>query len=876
MYRWSVVADLVGKKLDHFRIVAKLGAGGMGVVYKATDEKLHRTVAIKVLPPSLSEDADRRTRFLREARSAAAVTHANIAAFHEVGESEGLVFLVMEYVEGKSLRRVLEKGALPLDDAMRFARGIARGLAKAHERGIIHRDLKPDNVVIDEDREPKILDFGLAKLREQVAAETPGSESVAEQQETASQVTQEGRVLGTPGYMSPEQAKGKAVDARTDLFAFGVVLYEMLTGQRPFKGETTLDVNISVSRDVPEPVSRLNEAVTPELERIVERCLAKAAADRYANARDLVAALESIAPSSGASRTPAKALTPVAQGTPRRWPRIVVPLAIAAIAVGTFVVPQLVRSPSPPSRSASTAPVAASALATALTDYPPPKTSSPEAAKEYAQAMQGWRDAAFEAGEAHLQRALQLDPSFALAHLALAWSSNTSTDDQRKHLAVAVGLRSQLGERDQAILEALQASRGRDKPDVEDEVHRWKAIADRFPLDAGIVGYAGSVLANAGHKAEGYSLLDAAVDIDPKYALPFAMKANYQVDNGELDDAVASANRCLAISASATTCLRMRAGVEQRLGQCAKLEDDARLMIALEPGGKDAYGWLASALIARGAPIESVGEAERRMREVETPDVQVVHDAFSPIRLAWLTGDFASQMATFPALETFKAGQTSSSLVADAMGCQVLALDETGDRARAVAVAEAHLRRLPALTQDDPVGGRSVALWIEHLAGRISDAEFRSRREAWAKDAASRMPPRLANQAWFFFYGLTAVTAEDAREALDELPRYSPLPPYDGNVPFERAMGQVLLLAGRVDEAIAHLRRALTACFATDYLPGHQFAAELLGEALEAKGDPQGACAAYAEVLVHWGNAKPRSKTADAARAHMRKLGCAN
>jgi serine/threonine-protein kinase len=189
-------------------------------------------------------------------------------------------------------------------------------------------------------------------------------------------------------------------------------------------------------------------------------------------------------------------------------------------------------------------------------------------------------------------------------------------------------------------------------------------------------------------------------------------------------------------------------------------------------------------------------------------------------------------------------------------------------------VADAYLKRLPVLTSDALSSGRRMALSIRRRAGRIPDAEFRATREAWAREDMAKAEPQRANLVWFWYYAHSAATPADAREALDALPRYSPLPPYDANVYDERVMGHVLFLAGRVDEAIPHLREAVSGCFDPLFIPSHQLAAETLGEALESEGDAPGACAAYAEVLAHWGNAKPRSVTADAARARAKKLGC--
>jgi predicted Ser/Thr protein kinase len=274
-------------RLGRFVVRGELGRGGMGIVYRAEDERLQRIVAVKVLRADKAADPGRRARFLREARSAASLVHANVATLYEIGEADGELFLAMELVEGRSLRADLDDGAFPTAEALRVAKGIARGLSAAHERGIVHRDLKPENVMRSVDGEPKILDFGLAKLHESPAR-------AREPHERLSTVTEAGLLLGTPEYMAPEQARAEATDARADVFSFGVVLFEMLTGTRPFRGHSTVEVIIAVARD-PHPRLLARGVVAPAaLEAILDRCLAKTAADRYANAREVLADLERV------------------------------------------------------------------------------------------------------------------------------------------------------------------------------------------------------------------------------------------------------------------------------------------------------------------------------------------------------------------------------------------------------------------------------------------------------------------------------------------------------------------------------------------------------------------------------------------------------
>lgn len=284
-----------GTQLLHYRVVKKLGEGGMGVVYEATDARLGRNVAVKVLPAQLTKDPERRARFQQEAQLAAAFNHPNIATVHDVGEAEGVNFIVMEIVRGDSLRDMVRQGPLPIDRALEIATGVAAGLARAHREGVLHRDLKPDNVMLTDEGQPKILDFGLGKLAQEVrlpeTAETSEGPTATIDVATSGQgspyVTRDGRVVGTLSYMSPEQLQGESVDARTDLFSFGVLLYEMLAGGRPFGGDSTLQTATAILRDEPQPLESARPEVPQELRSIVHRCLEKNPADRFASGQEL-------------------------------------------------------------------------------------------------------------------------------------------------------------------------------------------------------------------------------------------------------------------------------------------------------------------------------------------------------------------------------------------------------------------------------------------------------------------------------------------------------------------------------------------------------------------------------------------------------------
>jgi hypothetical protein len=313
------VAPLTGATLGRYRVLEKLGRGGMGVVYAAEDIVLLRPVALKVLPPHLVRDVERRRRFLREARLCAAAAHPNIAAIYGVEEAgregEEQILIAMERVDGPTLREALAAapGGLPAREVARIGHQIALGLQRAHEAGIIHRDLKPENVMIGIGRQVKILDFGVAKLRQG----DEGAGSVA----GASTLTGEGQLIGTPTYMAPEQAKGLSIDVRADIFSLGVILYEAATGARPFSGATAAEVLIAVVRDEPPPPSQRNPTVPPPLERIIARCLQKRADDRYASCRELAEELVGIAGSESPEpvvASPRSIQDPLGSAPPRR------------------------------------------------------------------------------------------------------------------------------------------------------------------------------------------------------------------------------------------------------------------------------------------------------------------------------------------------------------------------------------------------------------------------------------------------------------------------------------------------------------------------------------------------------------------------------
>jgi Tol biopolymer transport system component/serine/threonine protein kinase len=326
---YASMALPTGTRLGPYEIVAALGAGGMGEVYKARDTRLDRMVAIKILPADKVINPDRKLRFIQEAKAASALNHPHIVTIHDISNDNGIDFIVMEYVPGKSLEQLISGKGMRTPEALKYAIQIADAFAAAHAAGIVHRDLKPANVMVTDEGKVKVLDFGLAKLTAVAITESDATL-------TALHHTEEGAIVGTIAYMSPEQAEGKAVDARSDIFSFGTVVYEVLTGQKAFSGESKLSTMSAILREEPKPLAQLVPDVPRELEKIVQRCLRKDRDRRFQSMSDLKVALQDVKDESESGVTALPVASAVVTTTPRksRLPIYGAMVAIALVAAG--------------------------------------------------------------------------------------------------------------------------------------------------------------------------------------------------------------------------------------------------------------------------------------------------------------------------------------------------------------------------------------------------------------------------------------------------------------------------------------------------------------------------------------------------------------
>ena len=829
--------DLVGTRLDHYRLTAKLGSGGMGVVYRATDEKLRRDVALKVLPGALAGDDERRRRFLREARSAASINHPHIATVHDVGEAAGRVYLAMELVEGTTLRARLAGGALPAEESVRIAKQIARGLARAHERGIVHRDLKPENVMLTRDGDVKILDFGIAKLG---AVEDSASAIGLQETQTA-----EGRVVGTPGYMSPEQMTGRPVDHRSDLFSFGVVLREMLAGDWP-------------------GTVRFREAdVGGALGAVIDRCTAASPADRFARTGDLLEALEALA----------------APPPRRRWMAGVLGVAALAVVVGVIAVATGTRHGAGATAAAPASAASAPAPGpTSYTDLPLPSTTSSEARSEYAAGMQLLRDDNWFQAEKHFERVVALDPTMAAGHMRLAvLASWLDADKGRVEFARASALRSQLGARDQAFLDALEPVLGRAHQDNVEARRRMDAASARYPLDVEILDWL--AILPVPSEEQRLELSMRATGLDPLDAQAWENVGKSLALLDRLGEARRALERCASIASASGDCVFWLAQLDAVEGRCEDYDRDARVLA----DRAQQHDTLAQA-------EASLGRSDATVRELLGQDLADVEESRRPFQrlanatsLAIRAGRFADARALLgqevDALAVLPT--TNYDLFAPTFIARVFLAREVGDDTRARALAGDFLARSEAWSRSIVVtqgAGADLTIFMARVAA-LAPAAIAALRVAWIEDPLRQgTSPGLL---WALGWAASAFTADEASDAISVLernPRFRPPRVADAMLLSgawaDASAGHVYLLAGRTADAVPHLRRALASCLVLSAPFSRMHAALDLGTALEKQGDVAGACGAYGQILAAWGAASPRSVTADAARERRKSIRC--
>jgi serine/threonine-protein kinase len=842
--------------IGNFRILERLGQGGMGVVYRAEDETLRRTVALKVLPAT-DADTEGKQRFMREARSAAAITHPNVATIHQVGEADGSLYIAMELVEGENLRTRLRHGRLDLGTARDLAEQMARGLAAAHEKGIVHRDLKPENVMITPAGVVKLLDFGLAKLD---TSHPSGGRTDVGLAKTETLVTSDkGRVLGTAEYMSPEQALGEPVDVRSDVFSFGVLLYEMLAGTRPFSGTTTGTLVLAIARDTPRALRDLAPEVDETTEGVVESCLEKQPARRFANAGEIVAALSGRPP--GVATESQTSLASFRRARTVRPPRTLrlsaVALALVALA-GVGVGVWRWGSPGPAS------PIASSTAAAVRAGTPPTRTegtqrsSSAEAQRLFEEAMRSFHDGTGQAVPL-LQSAVKADPSFGAAYLRLWWmaangqAAHEHADDYHRRVVV---LQAAMTPSDRELLDCLEDSTPRSRNAKLD------AHLARHPDDD--VAWVDRINADDERVEGQFAAANRALAVDPTLVPVIAIEARALVAARRSDEAAKLVARCLEVSPRAAECLAARASLLDWTGDCAAAEKDVRRWLEVEPDSRDAHPLLGAILAAEGAPVDAVREALGQDTHTQTGSpfifeaiVPMHEGAFSEVdRLA------RDALARVPST----APQTDHVVPVTTL---VAELTETGDTASAGRIAADYLSRRIAWKDPDLVYN-GVVVAAAARGGAISQTEAMRQFDATFKALVDDGTDPSA--AWACAYAAGAITRAEALAATAKLETLH-LSVHPSMWP--TAYARVLFLAGRADAARPLLEHRVKECSyelsnTLGWVQSHLF----LGELDEQRGDRAGACGHYGRVLDRWGHAKPRSVTADEARARVKAIGC--
>jgi eukaryotic-like serine/threonine-protein kinase len=542
---------MIGRRVSHYQIDAPLGRGGMGVVYRATDTRLRRTVALKVLP----EDAGSpvmRERFLREAQAASALNHPGIVTVHDVGHDQGVDFIVMEHVEGRTLRAILDAGRLAVDEALGYARQAAAALAAAHAAGIVHRDLKPQNLMVTAGGQLKILDFGLAHVESGEAdADSP----------TMERLTAFGTVLGTPGYMSPEQAESRPMDARTDVFSLGVILYEMLTGKMPFRGNSAASVLYEIVHREPEPAVRLRPELSREVTDVLDSMLSKDPQRRFANGGELLQALSGgYAPSSAARRAEVAVR---GRAFVRRHQAWVVAIAILLAAAAGF----LWKTRFPNDLVARTAAVPGTAYDRYLEGLEPLKRW--DKGDNLDTAIRSFGDA------------VRLDPSFALAFARLA-------DAQRIRYALTHD-KVWLAEAGKNANEAVRLNPG------------------LAPVQVVL----GRIQAMQGNNDLAFAAFERALSIDANDAEANQAIARQYERRGRLEDAEASYRKAISLDSESISILDSYANFLFRQSRFEDATREWQAVIRLAPDDAAAFVNLGSSLSEGGKFPEAIAMYER-------------------------------------------------------------------------------------------------------------------------------------------------------------------------------------------------------------------------------------------------------------------------
>jgi serine/threonine-protein kinase len=519
-----------------------------------------------------------------------------------------------------------------------------------------------------------------------------------------------------------------------------------------------------------------------------------------------------------------------------------------------------------------------------MTAADPPASRSADALAAYDQGLQAFRGATFEAARQAFTRATSLDPTLGSAHLRVALLSSlvANETDARQAFRRAIEFRASLPTRDRVLVDAFEPYLQREPSDVKASERRLAAAVDKHPEDAELRLYLGTVQFDAGDVKDAATTFEAAIALDPEFAEAWSYVGATQAFLGELDRALGSFDRCLAISLGATDCLWYRVLIHDYEGECAKVEADARTWIAKSPDDGYAYHTLARGLFALGrdeGAVRAALEQSWARTDASARDRARLGDE---LRLALIAGDFAGALALVAPYEKALAAEPSAAPHARIAAIVVSLNEETGHANEAARVAASYLDRKEAWVAPTRIDDIAIStdftpemLAAEVAGGKLTPAVLATRRAEWLRAWEAKTSPAYRSLLWVYGYATTARTIDDAKTALEALPRYEPLPAFTAaSIAPDVAIGRVFLLGGRLDDATASLSRASHSCLTLDEPIDHVRASLLLGRAREKSGDRAGACAAYGDVTLRWGAAKPRSISGDEAKGAIVRLGC--
>jgi serine/threonine-protein kinase len=828
-----------------------LGRGGMGEVYVAYDEGLHRNVALKIL---VEGEARSRQRMLREARAVAAVDHPNVVQVFDVHEVDGVPFVAMELVEGKTLRERMREPGLTLDVRIDWLVAIAEGLHAAHARGVIHRDVKPENVLVRSDGVVKVVDFGIARRKAPVPVPSLAFEETVE-----SVATEDNPVQGTLAYMAPEQLRGEPLDGRADQWSWGVVAYELLAGELPWDtARGGIGVVSQILSSEPRALRDRNGEVPPLVADAVMRALAKGPEARWPDLGELLAAVAS------------------PEGAPKRPVLRARSITIAAMLVGIVLGGALVLAPhsmaSKTTRTATTTDAAAD-VSRGPPDFGSQMSPNPEAFAAYARAVQAVHDAASASSvDEGFAKARRLDPDFAAAYLRGALATDDPLDgDWREIFAGAQLRRDRLGAHDRALLEAAEPW-FRVPADPAEVRRRFAELARLEDADYDLQRCV--FLRRLGDGAGAREACRDAERLDPTLAAAYYGEGDALGMLGSREAEEKAYRACLERSPEGAKCLLALALLFAAEGHCREYAETARRLFVITPNDTNAMVIRARAIYAEasreGASMEAFAEADRFHTERDDPKFRDENRLQGEAAIAVAEGRLADAAALWDRYSKLFPDEVYAGA---GLHAELEILMEIGRDDDAIRLSRRWLAQRAAWVPSVLEDTRIFAFGGLYLEGAMTRPVFLQERRRWLDAEAARHATAEPWYRWTDAFGNTIRGKEDAEDALAAMSSFAPIPAAGQDVDVDVAVGVALLRAGHAVDAVPRLRAAAESCPRATHPMPQLLALAWYGDALAATGATSEACAAYEALLRHWGRA-PGSRSAARAREAIERLRC--